>query len=174
MEVKERTPLETDLILDQVIMASKICTGFEKLSCCLLIVISVLVVSTWAMSCNGDKFKIYYIPIDAQFYVPLTPEDIEKNGKQLIISSCEISKLFDVIKKDNFDVPDKDDLSGLRIRIVNMSDGKELYITTEKNLIMENKKYKIDKETIDAALKVIDDFLNLPKEGKQVSSQART
>ena len=148
---------------DQVIMASKICTAFDKLSCCLLIVISVSVISTWAMSCKGDKFKIYYIPIDAQFYIPLTPEDIEKNGEQLIISSCEISKLFDVIKKDNFDVPDKDDLSGLRIKIINMSDGKELYITTEKNIITENKKYRIDKKIIDAALKVIVDFLKHPK-----------
>jgi len=111
------------------------------------------------MSCKGDKFKIYYIPIDAQFYVPLTPEDIENNGIQLIVSSCEISKLFDEAKKDSSYIPNKDDLSGLRIKIINLSDGKELYITTERNIIAENKKYKIDKETIDAALKVIVDFI---------------
>ena len=119
----------------------------------------VFLLTTWAMPCNGDSFKIYYIPIEAQFYIPLTPEDIEKNGEQLIIKSCEISKLFDAIKKDKFDVADNDDFTGLRIKIINMTDGKELYITTEKNLVTGNRKYKIDKKTIDVALNVIIDSL---------------
>lgn len=155
---------------DQAIMVSNLCTRRNKLKFYLLILISILLVvfllKTWAMSCKEGSFKIFYIPIDAQFYVPLMPEDIEKNGDQLIIKSCEISKLFDVIKKDIFDVPNKDDFSGLRIKIINMSNGKELYITTGKNIITENRKYMPDKETIDSALEVIVDFLNLHKRGK--------
>jgi hypothetical protein len=125
----------------------------------IITIMGLLLSNSFAMSCKGDTFKIYYVPVEAQFYVPLTPEDIEKNGDQLMIKSCAISKLFDALKKNNFDIADNDDFTGLRIKIINMSDGKELYITTEKNIITENRRYKIDKKTIDAALNAIVDSL---------------
>lgn len=103
--------------------------------------------------CN--RFKIYYIPLDAQLYVPPTPEYIEKHGAVCNVSSCELTNIFDGLDVSKGHRVSENDLDNLRIRIINEHNKEELYITSDKTVLYKNKSYQLKAETIDLALQVI-------------------
>jgi hypothetical protein len=114
-----------------------------------------------AKECEPDSFNIFYIPIDVEFYVPPTREDIMRLGDNFEMDSCVLSDLFIKISNQDGVEPQSEDYKSLRILIIRKSDGREVFITVEKRVLSEDKIYNIDVKIIDNVINEIVD--NLPE-----------
>jgi hypothetical protein len=113
------------------------------------------------MACESSKFEIFYIPIEREYYVPPSREDIMKYGTHFEIKSCLLNDLFKNLYNQNGMVSNADDLAMIRIMIVNKYDNTEIFIATDKILISltKNIKYNIHTEIINNVLKELIDFV---------------
>jgi len=119
-----------------------------------MLVIGVMFFSTFAIACDSGKFIVYYLPLNADFYVPPSREDIVRDGTAININSCLLNTLFAEIKQRNGDNITQNDLSGLRVLIINLKTKEELFITTDKNIISIK-----NKEKYDVNLFLVDDLM---------------
>ena len=111
-----------------------------------------LLVSPISMACETKKFKVFYIPIEVQFVVPPTREDILKRAN-FEINSSQIGCLFDLITNQNGRAAKDNDYGRFRILIQDQKEKKELIILFDKAVFFENKIYKVSHKKIDVILK---------------------
>ena len=109
------------------------------------IIVSILLLLTSSCTfCEKDTFKIYYMPINARFYGVPYPEEVERKGLHLEMTSCAITKLFNKIDKGNPIALAKEFTPDLRIEIIRNRDGKVAWITTNKIVLIEGREYNIN------------------------------
>jgi hypothetical protein len=113
-----------------------------------IIAIVVLLMQTIISGCSNHDYKVYYVPLVVQFYVPPTPGDIVKSGYEIDMSSISLNELFDALIEGNANVMSKEDSMGLRIKIIRKNDGKVAWITAEKHVLSENNRYNTHEEII--------------------------
>lgn len=123
----------------------------------IILIIGVLY-SSATMACNSYKYNIYYLPLEAEFYMPPTREYIIKYGTKIEMESCTITNIFKKIKTGGIE-PQNEDYKGLRILIINPKEESELFITLDKKILSRGKVYVLDVNIIDKVLKEIADFI---------------
>jgi len=109
-------------------------------------------------ACPESKFSrliIYYLPLEAKFYVPPTPEFIRKHGLTFESSSDAVVRLVTNLNENDGEGASEDDYKRLRIIILNRATGQIVYITSEKVVLSTGKKYSIDSQMLDDALDAI-------------------
>lgn len=112
----------------------------------------LLLVGIVACFASKDKYKVYYLPLDAEFYIPPTEEYIEKNGLQFEIASANLNHLFVNVTGKNKGELNENDSKGLRIKIIEMRSARNILITAEKKVLSNGVRYNIDKTIINKAL----------------------
>lgn len=133
-----------------------------KILICLMSFVGMLYSAT-AMSCESNTFDIYYLPIEAEFYVPPTREYIIRYGTHLETDSCTMDIIFkEVSKQKGLDLQEGD-FKRLRVMIVDKKDNRELFITAEKKVILRDKNYIVDIKVVDDAINVIVALVNAKK-----------
>ena len=118
----------------------------------------------------GDfrKYIVYYVPLEVDYYVPPSREDIMKTGVRFEIQSPVLDEMYDVINAQNGKILTPDDCALIRIMIISNT-GKEIFIAQDKIIvsIQDNKKYILGNSKVDEILRVItdvgDDLLRLEK-----------
>jgi len=110
-----------------------------------------------SMALRGEvhTFDVYYLPLEAEFYVPPTEEYIEKNGLHLKMTSEFLTLLFSEIRQENAERAQSDDYKILRIKIVDNATKQSVFITAERQILSEGKKYRIQQKLINDALNEI-------------------
>jgi len=121
---------------------------------------------TIIMACKSDIFIVYYLPIEANFYVPPTREYIMKHGFKFEINSSVIERLFKNLSSDNEVEVKNEDYNNLRILIIRKKDDIELFITADKQVLSKDKKYNINRIIIEDALNEIVNFVKKTESGK--------
>lgn len=105
--------------------------------------------------CGPNKFEIFCLPIEAEFYIPPTKEYIIQHGVKIEITSSILTTLFKKSHDKKGTKGTSDGLKSLRILITNKNDGKSIFITSERQILRGNKKYNLDKRIITNVLKEI-------------------
>ena len=118
------------------------------------LILPVLLLSLVSIS-EGHTFDIFYLPLDAEFYVPPTEEYIVKNGLHLKMTSEALQLLFGEITQKNAERAQTDDYKRLRIKIVDCATRKSVFITAERQVVGEGKKYHIQQKLINDVLNEI-------------------
>ncbi len=91
-----------------------------------------------------EVYQVWYIPLDDDFYTPVTPENIEERATKVIkLSSSPIDLLFSELayKKKIFPT---NPLSEIRIKIKRISDKKILYIHSESYIVEDSQAKKVE------------------------------
>ena len=130
-------------------------------------IVPMLVVLSFhiAMACETNTFNIYYLPIDADFYIPTTREYIKQHGINFEMDSCELTSLFKTVTDQSGVEPQIEDYKVLRILIISKSDNSEIFITSDKQVISNDKKYNVDVKIVDNVLNEIVGFISSKKLG---------
>ena len=128
-----------------------------------IVLIYVVLFYSMAIACESGRFNIFYLPLEADFYIPPTREYIIQHGINFEMDSCELTSLFKEIFEQEGAEPQSEDYKGLRILIVNKKDGRELFITSDKKILFEGKKYNIGVRIVD---NVLSEIVNLIKTKK--------
>lgn len=115
----------------------------------------LLFLSGCSMVCDMTNFTVYYIPLDVNLYVPPTPEYLEKAGVKIVVRSCDLARLFEEIKNNTGETDTMQEYKMIRIKIVKDDDQKVIYITQNKTILSEWKKFTVEKKIIEAALSEI-------------------
>ncbi len=110
-----------------------------------------LLVTPISMACEIETFRVYYIPLEVNFVVPPTREDILKLAS-FEIDSAKITCLFDLVSKQVGVDAKEWDYGRFRVLIQDAKKGKELIILSDKKVLFEKKVYKVDPKKIDAIL----------------------
>lgn len=126
-----------------------------------MVSITCVLYSSIAMSCESNIFNIYYLPLEAEFYVPPTREYMLQHGINIKINSCAITSIFKTISEQKGVEPQSEDYKRLRILILGKKDDSEIFITSDKTVISRDKKYMVDVKVVDEALKEIVDLINV-------------
>ncbi len=123
-----------------------------------VLIFIMLYFSTMAMACEKNRYNIYYIDLEDEFFIPLTREDIIQNGTNFEIDSCNLTILFEKVieKKER---GKSTDLKDLRILVVRKKDSRELFITAVKKIVYKNKEYKLDSVIVNDVLLEIDNYI---------------
>lgn len=115
------------------------------------------------MANSVPSFTVFYIPLNIDYVVPPTPQYLEDHGLKIQnLSSVELIKLFEDVDR-NSGVPDNTyEHKMIRIKIINNQSKKEIYITQNKIILVQDetiqmgwKLFNIDKNVVNAALIVI-------------------
>lgn len=110
-----------------------------------------------------DSFTIYYVPLEIQFYVPPTPEYIEKHGTKIQIKSNMLTDLYNKINENSKFIVSNEDMKSLRVKIQRDKDGKIIYITSDKHILSNGKRLTVDKLIVDSVLKEIKENIKQKK-----------
>jgi hypothetical protein len=119
----------------------------KLLSSMLLVVVSICL-----LGCDEETYVIHCLPLDADFYVPPDREYIIKHGKMVEMKSPETTSLYGSLQKMKSSKVTTEDLGRLRVLIVRKTDKAEFYITSEKKIIVSDKKYEVDEKIVDDLL----------------------
>ena len=123
------------------------------------VLVCIFLFASTCKASESDKFRIFYIPLDVNFYSPVTPENIEELAfYSFDFTSTKVGNLFVSIKKYKGARVTGDDLSGIRVKIVNIRDGGVIFITAEKGVFSGGEKYDMETNIINAALNDIDKY----------------
>jgi hypothetical protein len=118
-----------------------------------LLLATIYAESMLAMPRNGNEsFDVHYIPLDAEFYVPPTRADLRTYGVRMPSDSAALTSLFAAIAKQKGLMPRAMDWKALRILIVRKSDGKEVFITSDKRILSDGRAFDIDRVIIDVII----------------------
>ena len=110
-------------------------------------------------------YVIYYIPIDAEFYIPPTRDYIIKYGAKIEITSRKIDDLFKMLSVEKGANLNDEDSKNWRILITKRNSKKEVIITSDKQCIFSNKKYHIKENIIeDIVDEIVSNLHNTKKE----------
>ncbi len=108
-----------------------------------------------ARALESGSYNIYYLPLEAEFYIPPTREYIMQHGINIEMKSCLLDEIFKKISDQEGVVSQSEDLKRLRIMIVDKCNGTELFVTSEKKVLTGDKSYNIGIEIISEVLKEI-------------------
>lgn len=127
--------------------------------------IFLILVSPMAIVCEENRFSIFYLPIEAEFYIPPTREYIMKHGINFDMDSCLLKDFFSHIFAQEGVKSQINDQKGLRIMIINKTDRREIFITSDKKILSvdKNKKYNIEIEIVNNVLKEIRGLIKTKK-----------
>lgn len=125
-----------------------------------LILIIGIIAALLAASCSrGDDVnslvKLYYVPIGAETYTPVTLEDIEKRGSytELSASDKRYRRLMSIIGSASSGLFDE---NAVRAKIV--TDGDAIYIDNNGGLKLPVSTGKLSASELSAAKKVLDNI----------------
>jgi len=77
------------------------------------------------------KYDIHFIPLETQFYVPVTEKDIERRAQShFTVTSCDLDKMTQLpyVKKTV--------VGGLRVKIENRESRSIIFITSKMEVII--------------------------------------
>ena len=117
--------------------------------------IMIFLASTvWA----GDlcAFEVYYTPLEMEFYVPPTPEHLEKYGDEYIVYDGAICEIYKTIIDTPSNVPVGYSFLRIRVKIRSINSGIVFYLTADNEVVDENYLYDVDEHLFKAALKQIE------------------
>ena len=125
----------------------------------MLKVIQVLMFVIIVISCIAEDFQkyiVYYVPLDVNYYAPPSREDIMKWGVRFEIHDPVLDGMYEAINVQNGEMLTSKDCALIRILIIN-NVGREIFITQDKTAISihDNKKYMLGAHKIDEILHVI-------------------
>lgn len=127
----------------------------------ILLLIGLSFCTAWSKT-DCPSYKVFYIPLDWQTYVPVKSVEGEAFAKFELVS-CNISNIFDQMAKEK--TLGKSDLMDLRVDIRD-SNGNQFYITQTRRVVCEGQVKAIDPKIVDEALKQIEKKANLDEKGK--------
>jgi len=117
----------------------------------LLSVILLINISTCLLGCKEATYRIYCLPLDAEFYVPPDREQIFKYGKMVEITSPMISSLF-LLQNKQSSKATSECKGRLRVLIMRISDKVELFVTAERKIIISDSVYVVDEGIVNDLL----------------------
>lgn len=106
-----------------------------------------------ANACETGSFEIFYLPLNADFFVPPDPEYIKRYGVYHCVDWPNVGTLFDIVERANGTMIPNDDLSGLRIVIVRKSDAHVLYVTSDKSILTDTLKFQSENDVLESLLR---------------------
>lgn len=116
----------------------------------------VMLILSIVMANNSIDYKIYYIPLDVNFYTPVTTRNIEERAFYVFnLKSNKIDRLYRIVFKGNVKTVPATDDRGVRVKIINNLDERVIFITRTKEVIADGKKYNVDVQVVNNALKDI-------------------
>ena len=117
-----------------------------------LILVMLFSLSTIAMTGKPESYNIFYLPLEAEFYVPPTREYIMQHGTKFEMTSPALTSLFTIISNKDGVEPKSEYLKSLRV-LVRKNDGEELLITSDKRILSGSKKHDVEEKVVDGILK---------------------
>lgn len=105
------------------------------------------------MKCN---YTVYYFSIDAEFYVPPTPEEIKLHGTKLDNKKCQ--HMCSLIENININSNRKkvvDEDKALRIEVENHVEKSVFFITSEYKIVMNGLVYDVPEVLVKNAVNEI-------------------
>ena len=117
----------------------------------------IVILLNCCMAGDFRKYTVYYVPLEIDFFVPPSRENIMKGGARFEIQSSVLDAMYEAINEQkNEEILTFDDCSLIRVLIINNA-GKEVFITQDKIIvsIQDNKKYIFNSSKIDEILRVI-------------------
>jgi len=105
---------------------------------------------------KSDEYKIWYIPLDRNYYAPVTSESIEGQAeKKLTKASPKIDHLFLEAEKKS---ESKGILFGndFRIKFMRKRDGATLYVNRDKSVSFDGVIVNVSSETVQEAIGVVE------------------
>lgn len=116
-----------------------------------------------------EIYKIFYIPFDVETYIPITPDNIEKNAHYVFEkSSKEIDRIFIYSKQCKSISPLRSDFKTTRAKIIKIKSGEFINIDQDRYLLIDNKQCLLEKIMFDSLAA----FLEKNKETKGVSTKS--
>lgn len=115
---------------------------------------------------STKEYTVYYFPVEAEFYIPLTRERIIANGERIELDSPLIVDLFTLIAGRKGSLPKEEDFKRLRVLIIKNKSKKEIFITSDKKIIADQKISDLEKRKINLILNEIESNLKEAKYGR--------
>jgi len=124
---------------------------------------AIIAIMSVMYSCaQCEQFKVYYVPLEANFFGPPTPEVIERIGTEIQLSSCKLEELYDICEKSQLGMHRDNEFMMIRIKIIRVKDGKTLYISQNKQILSDNGRlYNIDTKLVERALEDITSHISI-------------
>ena len=97
-----------------------------------------------------DTYVIYCLPLRTRFFVPPDKEHIMKYGTR--VETSEPSSFVELVLNSQSSKAEPEDFNNLRVLIIRTNDNLELYITSDKKVLVSDKKYNVDNKKIDDLL----------------------
>ena len=130
-----------------------------------LLFILFVSLSSIVFASEYNVYVIYYLPIDADYYIPPTRDYIIKYGTKIEITSRMIDDLFKMLSVETGVNLNDGDSKNWRILITKRNSKKEIIITSDKQCIYSNKKYHIKENIIEDIIdEIVDNLHNTKKE----------
>lgn len=103
-----------------------------------------------------EEYKIWYIPLDRNYYAPVTVETIEgQASRKLIKSSPKIDHLFsEAEKKAEYKGLNSD--NDFRIKFMRKRDGSILYINRDKSVSFGGVIVNVPSDTVQEAIGIVE------------------
>ncbi|MFH1653533.1 MAG: hypothetical protein ABIE74_05715 [Pseudomonadota bacterium] len=132
-----------------------------------IVLLLVLLYSSISMACEIKTYKVFYTPLEMQFFVPPSREYLIEHSFAFDLASSKLTCLFDMLSKQKGSKAKDNDYTGFRIIIQDKKNKKELIITTDKVIFSGNKVYKIN-------VKIVDEILDeLNNEMKRIKNKKK-
>ena len=121
----------------------------------LAIVAMVYILASTVWADDLCAFEIYYTPLEMEFYVPPTPEDLEEGRDKYVVYNGAICEIYTAIIDKPSNVPVGYSFLRIRVKIRSINSGKVFYFTADKEVVDEDYLYGVDEQLFSEALKQI-------------------
>jgi hypothetical protein len=120
-------------------------------------VLCALLLGSFSTCDPGSRsVRVYFIPLAAQTYMPVTPENIEQEASQVFESnSGSVIRLLDAAGLAPGTAARTEDLNMIRIKIVDRCSGAAALVTRNKVVLKDARRRKVPTSIIRAALEEI-------------------
>lgn len=105
-----------------------------------------------------DVYKVYYIPFDVNFYVPMLMNQIEEKAHKKVEVKSKVISTF--IKQLEIECKTKNKNDRLDIRVKVMNSENELYISRDQNFIYNGNRCELSLDSKREFISYIIDLIN--------------
>lgn len=119
----------------------------------IILYLFITMVSSGCMANSNCNVTVYYLPLEIEFYLPPTLEYIKEYGDPIerskLGSVCDLINHISTLKGEK-------ELHGeekrLRILIIDHNTNKNIYLTSNKKIVMDEKLFEVSDEIFGPAL----------------------
>lgn len=105
---------------------------------------------------KAEKYRVWYIPLERNYYAPITKEDVENKAvTKLTKADSHIDSLFSEASKKN-GANGLNQGSDLRVKFKRQSDGAILFINRDKSVIFDGQGVAVPENIVTDAVKLFE------------------